>query len=159
MRFRAAEEATRYVHQVADLVAREDDLTTEQLGRIYGAAVFMMAPLETVDNLDLDVASVGFVVETEGEDPKPEVFWRRVGGEQVDLNLADTEEMGLEGETVIRVGVRYTYESAISTLFGGPVMQIERQAFARPRVERVITMDNETDDGGEILPLVAEAVG
>jgi Flp pilus assembly protein TadG len=159
MRFRAAEEATRYVHQVADLVAREDDLTTEQLGRIYGAAVFMMAPLSTVDNLDLDVASVGFVVNEEGEDPEPEVFWRRVGGEQVTLDLADTEDMGLEGETVIRVGVRYTYESAISSLFGGPVMRIERQAFARPRVERVISMDDEADDGGEIQPLVAEAVG
>jgi hypothetical protein len=160
MRFRAAEEATRYVHQVADLVSREDELTTEELGRIYGAAVYMMKPLETTDNLDIDVASIGFEPgEEEDDPPEPAVFWRRVGGEPLDIDLTDAEDMGLEGETVIRVGVRYTYESAISTLFGGPTMTIERQAFARPRIERVITMDGETDDGGEIQPLPAEEVG
>jgi Flp pilus assembly protein TadG len=160
MRFRAAEEATRYVHQVADLVAREPDLTTEQLGLIYGAAVHMMAPLNTVDNLDLDVASVGFEAgEDEDDPPEPTVFWRRVAGEAVELNLDDTENMGVAGETVIRVGVRYTYESAVSTLFGGPVMTIERQAFARPRIDRTIPMDDEVDDGGEIQPFDAEEVG
>ena len=43
-RFRASEEATRYVHQVADLIGREKDMTTEQLGKIYAAAVHMMKP-------------------------------------------------------------------------------------------------------------------
>lgn len=157
-RFRAAEEATRYVHQVADLVAREDDLTTEQLERIYAAAVFMMAPLETVDSLDLDVSSVGFEAESDDDEPEPAVFWRRVGGDPVDFDIADTKGMGLRGETVIRVGVRYTYESALSSLFGGPIMMIERQAFARPRIDRVIPMDDKPYDGGAIKPLQVKTI-
>jgi Flp pilus assembly protein TadG len=157
-RFRAAEEATRYVHQVADLVSRENDLTTEQLGLIYGAAVHMMAPLSTTDNLDLDVTSIGFEAGEEDDDPpEPAVFWRRVAGESVELALEDTEGMGLSGETVIRVGVRYTYESVLSSLFGGPIMTIEREAFARPRIDRVISMDGEVDDGGEIQNFTAPA--
>ncbi|HEX5007463.1 MAG TPA: TadE/TadG family type IV pilus assembly protein [Hyphomonadaceae bacterium] len=143
-RFRASEEATRYVHQVADLVSREDELTTVQLGKIYGAAPFMMKPLETTENLDLDIASIGF------EDDEPKYFWRRVAGEPIEFQLERATGMGLEGETVIRVGVRYTYESILSNLFGGKIMTIEREAFARPRVERVVTMDGENEDGGEI---------
>ena len=154
-RFRAAEEATRYVHQVADLVAREDELTKDQLGQIYGAAMYMMAPIETTDQLDLDVSSIGF----EGEDAKPDVFWRRAAGTPVDINLPNTAGMGLTGETVIRVGVRYTYESVLSELFGGRVMAIEREAFARPRVERVILMDGKIDDGGAVVAFTAKKVG
>jgi Flp pilus assembly protein TadG len=154
-RFRAAEEATRYVHQIADLVSREEDMTTNQLGELYGAAVHMMMPLDTVDNLDLDVASIGY----EGEDSEPAFYWRRVAGAPVAFDLTDAEGMGLQNETVIRVGVRYTYESVLSNLFGGSVMAIEREAFSRPRIERVITMDGEIDDGGDIEYFGAEAVG
>ena len=153
-RFRASEEATRYVHQVADLISREDELTTEQLGKIYGAAVYMMKPLETTENLDLDIASIGY----EGEDSEPTYYWRRVAGTPVEFQLEDAEGMGLESETVIRVGVRYTYESVLSNLFGGSIMTIEREAFARPRLERVIVMDGEIDDGGEIEYFGPEAV-
>jgi Flp pilus assembly protein TadG len=151
-RFRAAEEATRYVHQVADLVSREDELTTDELGKIYGAAVHMMKPLETTENLDLDVVSIGF------QDSEPKYFWRRVAGTPVDFELEAAEGMGLEGETVIRVGVRYTYESILSNLFGGSIMTIEREAFARPRIERVVTMDGEDEDGGNIVYFGPEQV-
>ena len=46
-RFRAAEEATRYVHQVADLISRETTLTTGGLEEIRDASIFMMNPLDT----------------------------------------------------------------------------------------------------------------
>jgi Flp pilus assembly protein TadG len=151
-RFRASEEATRYVHQVADLVSREDELTIEQLGKIYGAAPFMMKPLETTDNLDLDIASIGF------QDDEPKYFWRRVAGTPVDFELERAAGMGLEGETVIRVGVRYTYESVLSNLFGGSITMVEREAFARPRIERVVTMDGADEDGGEVVYFGPEAV-
>jgi len=151
-RFRAGEEATRYVHQVADLVSREDELTTEQIGKIYGAAPFMMKPLETTENLDLDIASIGF------EDDKPTYFWRRVAGAPIEFQLERAAGMGLEGETVIRVGVRYTYESVLTNLFGGSIMTVEREAFARPRIERVVTMDGADDDGGDIVYFGPEKV-
>jgi Flp pilus assembly protein TadG len=143
-RFRAADDATRYVHQVADLISRETTLTEAGLDDIYAASVHMMKPLDTTDNLDLDIASIGF----EGTDATPEVFWRRVAGTPVTFNVAEAEGMGVEDESVIRVGVRYTYESVLSSLFGGPTMAIERTAFARPREERLVTMDGQTDDGG-----------
>jgi Flp pilus assembly protein TadG len=145
-RFRAGDEATRYVHQVADLIARENTLVEAELTDIYQAAPNMMMPLDTTDNLDLDISSVALV----GEDRTPTMYWRRVAGTAVDFNLADTADMGQEGETVIRVGVRYRYESVLSNLFGGKVMLIERVAFTRPRMERVITLDGKDTDGGAI---------
>lgn len=145
-RFRAVEEATRYAHQAADLFSREEDLTTDVLEEIYGAAVHMMKPLDNIDDLDLDVSSIGFV----GEDAEPEVYWRRVAGTPVTFDLADTEGMGIENETVIRVGVRYTYQSVISNLFGGSIMTVEKSAYARPRMERVIPLDDVEKDGGNI---------
>lgn len=145
-RFRAVEEATRYAHQAADLFSREEDLTTDILEEIYGASVHMMKPLDNIDDLDLDVASIGFV----GEDAEPEIYWRRVAGTPVTFDLADTEGMGIENETVIRVGVRYTYQSVISSLFGGGIMAVEKSAYARPRMERVIPLDDVEDDGGNI---------
>lgn len=146
-RFRASEEATRYVHQVADMVSREISLTTDSIGEIYDAATYMMKPLETTDNLDLDVASVGF----EGEDADPTVLWRRVAGTPVSFALDESAGMGLEGESVIRVGVRYNYQSVLTELFGGGFMAIEKTAYARPRIERKVTIDGESDDGGNIV--------
>lgn len=150
-RFRAAEEATRYVHQMADLVSRENELTTEGLEELYAAATNLMKPLETTDNLDFDVSSVGF----EGEDAEPTMFWRRVAGTPIDFEPEDAEGMGVESETVIRVGVRYTYESVLTTLFGGKTMAIEREAYARPRVERVISIDGETEDPNDDIVYMA----
>jgi len=145
-RFRAADDATRYVHQVADLISREETLTEAGLTDIYNASVHMMKPLDTTDNLDLDIASVGF----EGEDATPTMYWRRVAGVPIDFKVEETKDMGAQDETVIRVGVRYTYESVLSSLFGGKTMAIEREAFTRPRMQRVVAMDGQTEDGGSI---------
>ena len=146
-RFRAAEEATRYVHQVADLVSRETTLTTAGLEEIRDASVFMMNPLDTTDNLDLDISSIGF----EGEDATPIFLWRRVAGTPLEFDVEESAGMGLENEAVIRVGVRFLYTSVLTQLFGGGTMSIERSAYARPRVERLISLDGSTDDGGEIV--------
>lgn len=143
-RFRASEEATRYVHEVADLVSRENEMTTSSLGDIYDASVNLMKPLDTTDNLDIDVAAIGYV----GSDATPKIMWRRVAGAPVTFNLNDARGMGLQNESVIRVGVRYAYTSVLSNLFGGRTMTIERSAYARPREERLVEMDGKTDDGG-----------
>jgi Flp pilus assembly protein TadG len=145
-RFRASEEATRYVHQVADIISRESELTTDAVGEIYEAAVFMMKPLETTDNLDLDVTSIGF----EGEDAEPAVMWRRVAGTPLTFDVSEADGMGIQDETVIRVGVRYNYRSVLTELFGGGLMAIEKSAYSRPRIDRKISIDGESDDGGAI---------
>ena len=63
--------------------------------------------------------------------------------------------MGLQNETVIRVGIRYHYESILSSLFGGRTLEIERSAFTRPRMERVVTMDGTGSDGGNTVDFEA----
>ncbi|RYZ13751.1 MAG: pilus assembly protein [Alphaproteobacteria bacterium] len=145
-RFRASEEVTRYVHQIADLVSRETALTTAQLGEMRNASVYMMKPVDTSSQIDLDVSSIGF----QGSDAAPRILWRRVGGTAVTFDLEESEGMGLTNEAVIRVGVRYVYRSVLSDLFGGGTMTVERSAYARPRVERLVAVDGRTDDGGAV---------
>jgi len=145
-RFRATEEATRYVHQIADLVSRETGLTTDAIGEMYQASVHMMKPLDAIDNLDLDVSSVGF----EGASATPTVLWRRVAGTAVPFDPLDVAGMGAQDESVIRVGVRYNYQSVLSELFGGGFMAIEKSAYARPRIERKVSIDGTKNDGGAI---------
>ena len=143
-RFRASEEATRYVHQVADIISRETELTEGDIEELYEASIFMMKPLDTTEDLDLDVSSVGF----EGVDAEPAILWRRVAGTEVAFSLPDTQGMGIQDETVIRVGVRYSYQSVLTGLCGGGSMAIEKSAYARPRIERKVALDGSTDDGG-----------
>jgi hypothetical protein len=143
-RFRASEEATRYVHQIADIVSRETELTEADLQELYEASIFMMKPLETTENLDIDISSVGFI----GDDAEPDILWRRVAGTEVSFSLEETEGMGIEDESVIRVGVRYNYQSVLTELFGGGFMAIEKSAYARPRIDRMVALDGDTDDGG-----------
>jgi hypothetical protein len=148
-RFRASEEATRYVHQVADIVSRETELTEDDLQELFDASIFMMKPLDTTDDLDLDISSVGF----EGTDAEPAILWRRVAGTEVSFDLPETQGMGIEDESIIRIGVRYSYQSVLTELFGGGAMAIEKSAYARPRVERKVSLDGQTDDGGATIYL------
>ena len=145
-RFRASEEATRYVHQVADLVSRESIITSNYVEEVFNASEFMMKPLEPKDNLDIDISSVGFV----GVSGDPDVLWRRVVGTSVSFDPEEARTMGVDGETVIRVGVRYQYTSVLTELFGGASMTLEKSAYARPRIDRKVEMDGQTDDGGAI---------
>jgi Flp pilus assembly protein TadG len=148
-RFRASEEATRYVHQVADLVSRETELTQGDLQELFDASIFMMKPLDTTEDLDLDISSVGF----EGLDAEPAILWRRVAGTPVTFDLPETQGMGIQDESIIRVGVRYNYQSVLTELFGGGALAIEKSAYARPRVERKVALDGVTDDGGATVYL------
>jgi Flp pilus assembly protein TadG len=145
-RFRATEEATRYVHQVADLIARETDLTTDGIEELYNASIYLMKPLDTTDNLDLDISSVGFT----GTDPAPGILWRRVAGTAVAFDINESKPIGKDGESVIRVGVRYRYHSVLSDLFGGSTMNIEKSAYSRPRIDRKVTLDDAITDGGAV---------
>ena len=150
-RFRASEETTRYAHEVADLIARETELTTDDLKEIYGAAVYMMKPLDTTDDLDLDISSIGLV----GADADATMLWRRVGGTTVPFDLQDAKGMGVDGESVIRVGVRYTYHSILTDLFGGSFMAIEKYAYSRPRIDKKVSLDGQNTDGGAVVYISA----
>ncbi len=143
-RFRASEEATRYAHEVADMVARESDLTTDDLNQLFKASVQMMKPLDTTDDLDLDVTSIGLT----GVNADPSVLWRRVAGTSITKNIQDAKGMGVDGESVIRVSVRYSYHSVLTELFGGSFMAMEKTAYSRPRLDKKIALDGASTDGG-----------
>lgn len=145
MRFRAAEEAARYVHQAADLIARESTLTTSNVDDIYKAAVYMMTPVDTTDKLDFDLSAIGF---KDDESKTPFLLWRRIAGTAIPYDITDAAGLGEATESVIRVGVRYNYESPITTLFGGKTLSIVRFSYTRPRTTRLISMDGKTDDSG-----------
>lgn len=146
-RFQASEETTRYVHQVADLISREHSMTTADLDAIYDASVHMMRPLDTTDSLDLDVLAVAYRKDAE-DNTVPEILWRRTAGTTVQFNEDDVTGLGQLDESVIWVGVRFRYSSPVTSMFGGPVVNFERVAFARPRALRLIKMDGAEDHNG-----------
>lgn len=145
LRFRAAEETTRYCHQIADLVAREEAISTASLTSLYKASVYMMKPVGSPSDIDLDVTAIGFKDDASAD---PYVLWRRVAGAPVDFTLTDAKGLGVRAESVLRVGVRYKYKSPLTKMFGGDTASIEREAYARPRETRVMNMDGvQSDDG------------
>lgn len=144
LRFRASDEATRYVHEVADLVARQSTIGTSDLKDIYDASIYMMKPINTTANLDMDVSAIGFKNTTTKD---PYLLWRRWSGGQIAPVLEAAAGLGDTNESVILVSIRYRYTSPITALFDGPLLTITRTAYARPRETRLITMDGATDDG------------
>lgn len=147
-RFRAKEEATRYAHQMADLISREKQVTTSMLTDLHNASVHMMKPLDTVDRLDLDISSIGY-----DSDNEPFLMWRRVAGDPVNINMLDAQDLGEPSESIIRVGVRYRYTSPVTSMFGGSELTIVQQSFSRPRSTRLIPINGVMDDGGVIAYL------
>jgi hypothetical protein len=85
-----------------------------------------------------------------GDDATPTPSWRRVPASPVPLDVNDPAGMGVKGERVIRIGVRHNPNPVLSDLFGGDVMAIERSSYARPREERLITLDGQYNDGGSV---------
>jgi Flp pilus assembly protein TadG len=150
LRFRAKEETTRYSHLMSDLISREQTLTTAELRSYYNASTNLMRPLQTSGGvLQLDVSSIGF-----NADGDAVVLWRRLVGtdnvvNDVAIHLPDFDDLGTESESIIRVGVRYTYTSPLTALFGGAVATITQEAIARPREALKITLDGApTRDNG-----------
>lgn len=145
LRFRAKEETTRYAHQMSDLISREESLTSAELRDLYAASVNLMRPLQTNGGiLQLDVASIGF--EADGD---AVVNWRRLAGtdtveNDVALDLDEFEDLATQTESVIRVGVRYTYTSPLTALFGGRTATIVEEAISRPRETLIIQLDGST---------------
>ena len=142
LRFRASDEATRYVHEVADLVARDNSATKTDLKSLYDASVQMMKPVTTTNGLDLDVVAIGYQNNVAKD---PYILWRRYSGAQVAFNLTQAKGLADPGESVLRVGLRYQYNSVLTSMFGGPQVSMERYAYARPRDNRLIQMDGMTD--------------
>lgn len=148
MRYSASQSATRYAHQVADLVARTKTMVTQDVTDLYNASTNMMSPSDSKSQIDLDVASIGYdTVKVNGVDTvTPSIYWRRYQGAKVTFDVTTLAGMALANESVIRVGVTYRYTSPLSGMFGGSQLTFARSAISRPRINRLITMDGNTKE-------------
>lgn len=142
MRYRVAEETSRYVHQIADMVSREEGLTSDNITDLHNAAEVMMQPVGDLDNLHLEIASIGFDDDT---DATPFVLWTRAIGESLVIPLEDAEGLGTADESVIRVAVRYNYQSPLGLMFND-IMSVEKVAYLRPRLVRQVKIDGQKSE-------------
>lgn len=144
LRFRASDEFQRYVQQAGDYLSREDQLVSGDIDAIFNASSQMIRSGSLSGNLHLDVASIGFI-----SDGSPELLWRRHRGDTPpSLDVSEAAGLGDPGESVLRVSVRFSYETPISQLIGTGRMELEEAVFYRPRVTRVIAIDGEIFDSG-----------
>ncbi|MEM6666104.1 MAG: TadE/TadG family type IV pilus assembly protein [Pseudomonadota bacterium] len=144
LRFRAADEFQRYVQQAGDYLSREEELFSADIDAIYSASNNMIRSGSLAGNLHMDVASIGFI-----SDGTPELLWRRHRGDTPpSLDASEAVGLGDPGESVLRVSVRFSYETPISKLIGAGRMNLEEAVFYRPRTTRVIAIDGEIFDSG-----------
>lgn len=144
LRIRAADSFQRYLYQAGDFFSRQDQLFSNDIDQMFLAAGNMMDPLEVTGRLDMDVASVGFI-----PDGSPELLWRRHrGNAPSELDMVRFTLLGAPGESVIRVGATFSYQTPITGLLGGDPMVLEREVYFRPRLTRVIALDGRVFDDG-----------
>jgi hypothetical protein len=144
LRFRATDEFHRYLQQAGDYLARAEELTSGDIDAIHDAAGEMMKPVHVSGRLHMDVSSIGFT-----PNGSPELLWRRHrGDEPPDFEISEAAGLGDPGESVIRVGARFTYQSPISGLLGVNTMRLDEAVWFRPRVTRVIAIDGAIADAG-----------
>ena len=144
LRFRATDEFHRYLQQAGDFLSREDALVSADIDAIHAAAAQIMKPVTVADRLEIDVSSIGFTA-----DGSPELLWRRHRGSPPPaFDVTSAAGLGAPGESVIRVGARFTYDSPITGMIGAKAMALDESIWFRPRVTRVIAIDGSLADAG-----------
>lgn len=144
LRVRAADSFQRFLQQSGDYFSREDQLFTTDIDAMYAAVPDIMAPLDTTGRVDFDVASIGYI-----PDGSPELLWRRYRGEAPsDIDIASMNGLGAPGESVIRVGATFRYDTPVSALLGYDGMTLKSSVVYRPRVTRLIAIDGRVHDEG-----------
>lgn len=121
---------------VADLVSRGTQVTQAEIDDAIIAGSLALQPYNT-DSYGVDIAGIEFV----DEDLDPTVQWRETVNMEPNVNITEhSEGLGLEGEGVIGVTVRYVYEPFF-TGFVLSTIVMEEESIARGRrgvfVERV----------------------
>lgn len=113
---------------VADLLARDSVTNDEQIADAIVAGRLALSPLDT-GSYGVDIVGVQY----DGEDLTPTERWRETYNmDENDEILDKTAGLGLRGEGVIAVTVRYTFHP----FFAGYIMndmQMREEAFVRGR--------------------------
>ncbi len=119
---------------ISDLITRNVSITSDDLDDIITAGQLSLAPYDT-SSFGYDIVSVSF-----DEDDSPVEEWRRTFNMSVNQTAFDsTTALGMEGDGVIVVSVRYNYEP----VFGGFVIdniRMQEVSFARGRRTPVVSL-------------------
>ena len=113
---------------VADLLAREDEVTDNELEEAVAAGRLSLMPYP-IASYGVDVAGIEFV----GPSAAPAVDWRdTINAEPNDDILETANGLGLQNEGVLAVTVTYTHTPFFSNVFTGDI-EMQEVAYARGR--------------------------
>ncbi len=128
------EKVINSAHMMADLLAREDDISDAELTEAAVAAEMVIQPYETI-TMGYDVAGIQFL----GAEMVPTERWRDTFN--MDPNpdvLVDSIGLGYENEGVLAVTVRYTYTPYFSNFVVGQI-EMQEVSYARGRKGNFVT--------------------
>lgn len=135
----ATRKAMSATQTMADLVAQETALTTSDMADIRAAADLIMDPLTpTGDRGKIIIASIGF----RESDDAPVVLWKVDGGAGETVDHTKAAGLGSTLDSVIMVRLEYSYQSPFGFFFN--TRNMVEEAFARPRISRLIEYDGDT---------------
>lgn len=119
---------------VADLLAREDEVTDAELNEAVAAGRLSLMPYATA-SYGVDIAGIEFV----GASAVPSVDWRdTINAEANDSILEAANGLGAQSEGVLGVTITYTYVPFFANVFTGD-LQMQEVAYARGRRGLFIT--------------------
>jgi Flp pilus assembly pilin Flp len=135
----ASRKAMSATQTMADLVAQETKLDTSDMADIRAAADVIMNPLSpTGTRGKIIIASIGF----RESDDAPVMLWKDDGSTGETLEYSKAAGLGSALDSVIMVRLEYSYGSPFGFLF--TTRQMVEEAFARPRIARLIEYNGVT---------------
>ncbi len=118
-------------HTAADLLARKMEVRQGDVDQAVEGARLALQPYP--DNIGIDIVSIKF-----GSSNAPATLWRRTYNMPADTSLPqDADGLGVEGEGVIAVTVRYTYRPMFAGILLSD-MDMQETAYLRGRRSSVV---------------------
>lgn len=118
-------------HTAADLIARKMEVKQNDVDQAVEGAKLALEPYP--DNIGIDIVSIKF-----GSSDAPATLWRRTYNMNADTRLPqEADGLGVEGEGVIAVTVRYTYRPVFSGIILSDIA-MQETAFLRGRRASVV---------------------
>lgn len=121
-------------HMIADLLAREQDITNAEFNDAVVAGELAIAPYSTT-SMGYDVAGVQFI----GVQKTPTVQWRDTFNMTANSEIiVGAANLGDQDEGVLAVTVVYTYQPLFTSIFTGDIY-LEEISYARGRYGSFVT--------------------
>lgn len=133
------QKVTSAAHMASDLIARNSVITQADLDDAVGGALMVIDPYNR-DLLGVDIVGIQF-----DEDDDPAVLWRHTHNMDAEASLPSSASgLGVEGEGVVAVAVRYSYTPRFSGVFVGD-FDMREISYMRGRRTSVVKLIAEED--------------